>query len=115
MSDRKKVFRGDRLRRLRELAGKTQDSVEEEMKLGNTAIYRYEKGDAEPTSLILTQLAEYFNCTTDYLLGLTNEPYKSTSEDSLAPDELKLLAAYRRRDLKRMMQLAITESDNQAS
>ncbi|MDL2280582.1 helix-turn-helix domain-containing protein [Selenomonadales bacterium OttesenSCG-928-I06] len=38
------------------------------------AYYRYEKGDREPTVSVLISLAKLFDISTDYLLGLTDDP-----------------------------------------
>ena len=36
--------------------------------------YRYEKGERQPTADKIVALADYFNVSTDYLLGRTNNP-----------------------------------------
>ena len=42
--------------------------------LSKTSYYRYETGEREPTSSILTALANYFNVSIDYLVGRTDNP-----------------------------------------
>lgn len=36
--------------------------------------YRYERGDRQPTAEKLLALADFFNVSTDYLLGRSNNP-----------------------------------------
>ena len=43
---------------------------------GNSAINRYQRGEL-PSLRILLRLADYFQCTTDFLLGLTEESASS--------------------------------------
>ena len=41
----------------------------------NTEVYRrYEKGEREIPAWALVKLADYYNTSTDYLLGRTNDP-----------------------------------------
>ena len=35
---------------------------------------RYEKGINEPTLSVIVKLCEYFQCSSDYLLGLSDKP-----------------------------------------
>jgi transcriptional regulator with XRE-family HTH domain len=44
---------------------------------------QYELGTRTPPADKLQKLAKYFDCTTDYLLGITDKP------DRMAPTELK--------------------------
>jgi len=39
-----------------------------------TIIYDWAKGEREPVSEYLITLADYLNCSTDYLLGRTDDP-----------------------------------------
>lgn len=42
--------------------------------LSRSAYYTYETGEREPTISTLTALADFFNVSTDYLLGRSNNP-----------------------------------------
>ncbi|MCM1289459.1 MAG: helix-turn-helix domain-containing protein [Corallococcus sp.] len=45
---------------------------------GHTTINRYLKGNRLPKTEFVIRIADYFNCTTDYLLGLEEESYFCT-------------------------------------
>ena len=45
---------------------------------GHTTINRYLKGNRLPKTDLVVSLADYFQCTTDYLLGLEEELYPNT-------------------------------------
>lgn len=42
--------------------------------ISKSAYYRYVTGEREPTTSVLIALANFFNVSTDYLLGRTNNP-----------------------------------------
>lgn len=42
--------------------------------LSRTTYYYYETGEREPSISVLTALADFFNVSTDYLLGRTDNP-----------------------------------------
>ena len=62
------VFR-QRLRQLRERRGLTQRALGELCGLSKNVITHYECGDFGPTAHSLIALADFFNVSTDYLLG----------------------------------------------
>ena len=62
----------ERLRQLREERGVSQAAVSKEMGVSRYTVYSYEKGKTEPTLDGLVILANYFDVTVDYLLGLTD-------------------------------------------
>lgn len=62
-------------RRLRELRGKRAQCVVSELAgLSHDAIGTYERGSATPNMESLVALADFFECSTDYLLGRTDTP-----------------------------------------
>ena len=62
-----------RMRNLREDSDKTQTEIAAILETSQTMYARYERGANEMPIRHLIRLAEYYNVTTDYLLGLTNE------------------------------------------
>lgn len=63
----------ERLKLLREERGVSQAAVSKQMGVSRYAVYSYEKGKTFPTADGLIALADYFDVTTDYLLGRTDE------------------------------------------
>lgn len=63
----------DRLKQLRIEKGKTQKEMAKDLGTTDVSIGRYESGTREPKTDILNALADYFDVTTDYLLGRTDE------------------------------------------
>ncbi len=59
-------------------------------------IHRYEKGENDPTTKPLTIIAEVLGVSTDYLLGLTDNPRGQFGDRELTVDEDKILKIYRR-------------------
>lgn len=105
------VFRGDRLRRVREAAGLTQTELAERVGAGTNQIYRYEKGETDPSAEVLAALAQELGVTVDWLLGLVDEPQKGVSDEGLSPRERQLLRAFRSDNFKEMMRIAAQEAD----
>lgn len=69
----KKIF-GERLRDLRKKKGLRQKELGELFGLTENAIGMMERGNRGTTIEKLALLAEYFQVSTDYLLGITDDP-----------------------------------------
>lgn len=110
MADRKRIFRGDRLRALREARQLTQDELADLVGFGQSQLNKYENNKSEPTLEIISRLAREFGVTSDYLLGLVDNPNDSLQPQDLSPLEHKLLAAFRRGDLRELMRVAAEET-----
>ena len=67
----------DRIRSLREDKDLTQKQMGKILNMSQTGYNQYEIGKNDIPTKILIQLADFYNTSTDYLLGLTNEkkPY----------------------------------------
>lgn len=63
---------GNRLKALRIERRKTQEDMAKLLGITRQAYGKYEIGKADPDNETLKKLAEYFNVSTDYLLGRTN-------------------------------------------
>lgn len=59
----------ERLRRLREKDGKSRIVLSQLCGLPDSAIRRYERGEILPTVESLAAIADYFDVSTDYLIG----------------------------------------------
>lgn len=60
---------GSRLTQLRESLGLTKSEVARRLHVGNTTYSNWEYGLREPNADMIVTLADFFNVSTDYLLG----------------------------------------------
>lgn len=86
---------GERIKVRRKQLGLTQEELAFESETSQGAISRYELGVNEPTAEAIITLAIALNCSTDYLLGMSDNPYREMSENDLPEDERFLLQLYR--------------------
>ena len=63
-----------RLEDLRVDNDKTQIEIAEYLNLNRNVYWRYEKGESEIPVWAVIKLADYYRVSTDYLLGLTDDP-----------------------------------------
>lgn len=75
------IFR-QRLQMLREKRRISRKVLSELCGLSSDAIRRYERGEAEPRIDSLILIADFFEVTTDYLLGKTDEEKDKRTEHS---------------------------------
>ncbi|KHF27820.1 HTH-type transcriptional regulator ImmR [Anoxybacillus sp. BCO1] len=80
---------GKRLRILRKNRNLTQKDLADRFNVGESTIGMYERDEREPSFEFVKQLADFFNVTTDYLLGRTDDPNPPESKDN---EELGTLA-----------------------
>ncbi len=71
--EKKNIF-GERVYRLRKQARLSQKQLGEILGLSNKAVCTMENGSRGTTIEKLVILAEYFHVSTDYLLGITDDP-----------------------------------------
>lgn len=64
-----KMFKGDRLKLLREEKNMTQLELGKVFSISHATINRYENSQRQPDTELISKLSEFFNVTTDYLLG----------------------------------------------
>lgn len=64
------IFLGKRLRELRVEKGLTQKQLAEKLNLNSVTYLHYEKSQREPPLSVLADMANFFDVSTDYLLGL---------------------------------------------
>lgn len=74
-----------RLKKLRAKHGVTQDMLAKEIGSENTVISRYENNIINPGIDVLCAIADYFDVTTDYLLGRSQ--FSETDEYSKEHDK----------------------------
>lgn len=64
----------ENLRIIREKRNINQQKIAVELEISQESISKYETGKAFPSKDILIKLADYLNCSIDYLLGRTENP-----------------------------------------
>lgn len=87
-----------RLKELREEKNLTQSSVAQAIQTSQSNIGRWEKGANEPAASYLIKLANLFDVSIDYLLGVSDDYTSRVSANvssSLSPDEKKIIEAIR--------------------
>jgi transcriptional regulator with XRE-family HTH domain len=67
------MFNGDRLKLLREEKKMTQEELAKLFNVTDATINRYEKNQRQPDTDALNRFADFFDVTTDYLLGRTDK------------------------------------------
>ena len=72
MNDKKVINSLDNLKKLRESKNITQVKLSTDLGVSQELISRYELGSSFPQPNMLIKLSEYFNCSVDYLLGITD-------------------------------------------
>ncbi len=67
----------DRIRNLREDKDLTQKQIGQVLNMSQTGYNQYEIGKNDIPTKVLLKLADFYNTSTDYILGRTNEikPY----------------------------------------
>ena len=83
---------GNRLSKLRKELELTQQQVADEIKVSRPTIGKYETEKAYPDFQNLVALANLYNCSTDYLLGLIDTPRRISSNENTFIQELFALA-----------------------
>ncbi|MFR1984228.1 MAG: helix-turn-helix domain-containing protein [Christensenellaceae bacterium] len=86
------------LKGLREERGLTQKNIADACKVSPTCICQLETGSRSPTGSTLLSLADFFNCSIDYLLGreddFGNITIQTEKPAPLPQDEQELLNIY---------------------
>ena len=71
MEENNPIDKLENLRKIREKRNITQVKLATELGVSQELISRYELGSSFPTPNMLIKLSQFFNCSVDYLLGLT--------------------------------------------
>ena len=81
----------DNLKNIREKRNINQLKLAMDIEISQEAISKYETNRAMPSSNVLIKLANYFNCSVDYLLDRTNNPKINTDTASTENEEIENL------------------------
>ena len=74
----------NRIKQLRELNNMTQQDLADKLDKAKSTIAMYENETRKPSLKVLNQLAEIFDVSIDYLLGLTN------TDDNIKDNEIDI-------------------------
>lgn len=108
MGDRSKTVNtcvGNRIKALRETNGLSQKELGKIVNKGDSAVRMWELGNSEPDCSTLIILADHFNVSIDYLLGIDNtiwtaEDYANgvvnTKKVSITADEEDILTLFKK-------------------
>lgn len=102
---------GSRLKILRERENLSQAELARQMGISQTQISRWERGDVVPASDALRAVAQQFNVTADYLLGLVDSPKAQLSLNDLTPAEQRLILLLREGSMGEVLQALATFAD----
>lgn len=91
-------MRRDRLRDYRKKKGLTQIEMSEMLGLGSKEIWRYENTETQPSADTLASIAQLLEVSTDFLMGLSDDPIPDIQEDDLSLRERRVIAALRQGD-----------------
>ena len=83
---------GERIKRLRRKANLTQSELAGALHVSPALISAYELGERTPSLKILMGLADIFQVSTDYLLGITSSPLHGM--DTLSYEETLAVQAF---------------------
>lgn len=78
----------ERLRELRMRHGYSQSELAKAIGVERTRYNKWETTRSEPSFTVLVQIADFFNVTTDYLLGRTDTPTGYVLQNEKLPTEL---------------------------
>jgi len=103
---------GHRLKELRLKRGHTLESLSEMIDINGQQIWRWEANRNEPSAEMVAALARALDTSSDYLLGLTDDP--APRDSGLKPSEQRVVSAMRRGDLVEAMRAILTSDDELA-
>lgn len=90
----------NRIAELRKENGLNQVGLGLKLNISQKMISAYENGTHQPSIDTLVQLAELFNVSVDYIVGISNikTPAEKFSKDGLTPNEIELLDVFKKLD-----------------
>ena len=68
-----KIILGERLKELRTEKGLTQKEIAKELHIHSVTYLHYEKSEREPPLALLAEMANFFEVSVGYLLGVEND------------------------------------------
>lgn len=86
-----------RLKQLRQERGVSQQALADAVGVSQPSVNKYENHSIEPDIAVLSQFADYFETSVDYIIGRTDErrPIERTEAHHLNAEEAELVYAWR--------------------
>lgn len=85
---------GKRLKELREERGISMMALAKAIGVSDTAVCKWENQDSEPKLSYIIKLADYFNCTADFLIGRSDDLGGYIEQSQLSSNETQILSAF---------------------
>lgn len=98
---------GARLKKLRTSKKLTQKQLAEKINVTNVSISGYESGNRFPDTDTLKKIADYFEVSTDYLLGRSDSPQTGTALPELTSKD--------EQDIARKLESILGDLDSESS
>ena len=102
------MVRGERIKYLRTIQQISQTDLALAVGTNQARISKYENGESDANGDTVAALARSLNTTTDYLLGLTDDPSLHIESDGLNEIERAAIAARRRGDFAEAARLILS-------
>lgn len=108
----------NKIKELRIKENISQLELAEEFKVSQNTIHKWETGKTEPNHDTLIKLAEYFNVSTDYLLGfepteqnmsVVNNALKFARDIGLTDEKIQNMTPRQKDKIKKLIEIAVDE------
>jgi transcriptional regulator with XRE-family HTH domain len=96
---------GKRLKYLRDKFNYSQKRVADSIGISNVQLSRYESGDRNPDPELIAKFADFFDVTTDFLHGRTDEEIGTNEEISTAFHDFDNLTEEEKEHLELQLQI----------
>ncbi len=81
----------DKIKKLRELKGLTQSMLAKELGITRSSVNAWEMGISVPSTQYIVELANIFDVSTDYLLGVDSS--SSVNVNGLSEDDIHIVCS----------------------
>jgi transcriptional regulator with XRE-family HTH domain len=102
----------ERFRQIREIRGFSKRKLSQLTGISEMQLIRYEAGTNDPSNENLKLLASALGVTTDYLLGISNNPNGNFSDDELSSAEQQMVMTFRREGWAGVLKMGVHEVTN---
>lgn len=104
------MYDGNRIKQLREARNLSREELSELLDISDSTIKRHETQASIPSGADTLKYAEFFQVSTDYILGNSDTPISSIEESGLSDKERKIIFSYRQDNLRQLLKTILDES-----